>query len=36
MKPSPPKSQDLYLDSLTRIGIDRAMHDIRFVEDDWE
>ena len=36
MKPSPPDFQDLYLGSLEAIGIDRALHDIRFVEDDWE
>jgi len=35
-KPSPPNSQDLYLDSLKAIGIDSTLHDIRFVEDDWE
>lgn len=36
LKPSPPNIQDLYLDSLTAIGIDPRAHDIRFVEDDWE
>ncbi|MHA1597099.1 MAG: glycine--tRNA ligase subunit alpha [Alphaproteobacteria bacterium] len=36
LKPSPDDSQDLYLKSLGRIGIDVAAHDIRFVEDDWE
>ncbi|WP_333682658.1 glycine--tRNA ligase subunit alpha [Pontibaca methylaminivorans] len=36
MKPSPPGLQDLYLGSLEAIGIDMALHDIRFVEDDWE
>tara|TARA_B100002052_G_C15752947_1_gene538627 strand:- start:395 stop:1009 length:615 start_codon:yes stop_codon:yes gene_type:complete len=36
MKPSPSNFQDLYLDSLTNIGIDFNKHDIRFVEDDWE
>jgi glycyl-tRNA synthetase alpha chain len=36
LKPSPPDLQDLYLGSLTAIGIDRSLHDIRFVEDDWE
>ena len=36
IKPSPPDLQDLYLDSLRAIGIDFAVHDIRFVEDDWE
>ena len=36
LKPSPANIQDLYLDSLTAIGVDPKMHDIRFVEDDWE
>jgi glycyl-tRNA synthetase alpha chain len=36
MKPSPPDLQELYLGSLEAIGIDRSLHDIRFVEDDWE
>ena len=36
LKPSPPDLQDLYLRSLYAIGIDPAVHDIRFVEDDWE
>jgi glycyl-tRNA synthetase alpha chain len=36
MKPSPPDILDLYLESLARIGIDPMLHDIRFVEDDWE
>jgi len=36
LKPSPPDLQDLYLDSLAAIGIDKSLHDIRFVEDDWE
>ncbi len=36
LKPSPENSQALYLDSLKAIGIDCLMHDIRFVEDDWE
>jgi len=36
MKPSPPNLQELYLKSLAAIGIDAALHDIRFVEDDWE
>jgi glycyl-tRNA synthetase alpha chain len=36
MKPSPANIQDLYLESLFAIGIDRNNHDIRFVEDDWE
>ncbi len=36
LKPSPPDLQDLYLGSLAAIGIDPLLHDIRFVEDDWE
>jgi glycyl-tRNA synthetase alpha chain len=36
LKPSPPNFQQLYLDSLSAIGIDFANHDVRFVEDDWE
>src|SRR6476646_6488111 len=36
LKPSPPDIQDLYLNSLKVIGIDPTIHDIRFVEDDWE
>jgi len=36
MKPSPPNIQELYLASLEAIGIDTALNDIRFVEDDWE
>ena len=36
LKPSPPDLQELYLGSLKAIGIDTALHDIRFVEDDWE
>src|SRR6195952_4267001 len=36
IKPSPPDLQDLYLKSLAAIGVDSALHDVRFVEDDWE
>ena len=36
LKPSPADSQQIYLDSLTALGIDPMAHDIRFVEDDWE
>jgi glycyl-tRNA synthetase alpha chain len=36
LKPSPTDLQDLYLRSLDAIGIDPKLHDIRFVEDDWE
>jgi glycyl-tRNA synthetase alpha chain len=36
LKPSPDDIQELYLKSLAAIGIDAKLHDIRFVEDDWE
>jgi len=36
LKPAPVDSQELYLTSLAALGIDAALHDIRFVEDDWE
>ncbi len=36
MKPSPKGIQDLYLDSLAMLGLDPLVHDIRFVEDNWE
>jgi len=36
LKPNPPDMQDLYLGSLAAIGLDARLHDIRFVEDDWE
>jgi glycyl-tRNA synthetase alpha chain len=36
LKPSPEDLQDLYLGSLEAIGVDTALHDVRFVEDDWE
>jgi glycyl-tRNA synthetase alpha chain len=36
LKPNPPNLQELYLGSLEAIGIDPMVHDIRFVEDDWE
>ncbi|KAF2991056.1 glycine--tRNA ligase subunit alpha [Methylocystis sp. MJC1] len=36
LKPSPPNLQELYLGSLAAIGLDARLHDIRFVEDDWE
>lgn len=36
LKPSPGSIQDLYLDSLKFLGIDTDIHDIRFVEDNWE
>jgi len=36
VKPSPADAQELMLQSYDAIGIDRHLHDIRFVEDDWE
>jgi len=36
IKPSPPDLQELYLGSLYAIGIEPDLHDLRFVEDDWE
>lgn len=36
LKPSPSNIQELYLDSLKFLGIDPKVHDIRFVEDNWE
>ena len=36
MKPSPLDIQELYLESLRMLGIDPKIHDIRFVEDNWE
>jgi len=36
MKPSPDNIQTLYLNSLKELGIDPLVHDIRFVEDNWE
>ena len=36
MKPSPDNIQELYLESLARLGIRAEEHDIRFVEDNWE
>lgn len=36
LKPAPENIQDLYLKSLEVIGIDPSVHDIRFVEDNWE
>ncbi len=36
IKPSPDDIQAMYLDSLRAIGIDPLVHDIRFVEDNWE
>mgnify|MGYP001253962472 FL=1 len=36
MKPSPDNIQEVYLESLKRLGVDPRHHDIRFVEDNWE
>ncbi|NNF51488.1 MAG: glycine--tRNA ligase subunit alpha [Gammaproteobacteria bacterium] len=36
LKPSPEDIQALYLESLDALGVDRTVHDIRFVEDNWE
>ena len=36
LKPSPKNIQELYLDSLRCLGIDMSIHDILFVEDNWE
>ena len=36
LKPSPSDSQELYLGSLTALGIKLEDHDVRFAEDDWE
>ena len=36
LKPSPDNIQELYLESLSNLGFDSSIHDIRFVEDNWE
>ena len=36
LKPTPDNIQELYLNSLKAIGIDPQVHDIRFIEDNWE
>ncbi len=36
MKPSPDNIQELYIQSLKKLGIDPLKHDLRFVEDNWE
>lgn len=36
IKPSPDHFQELYLGSLKALGVDLAVHDVRFVEDNWE
>jgi len=36
LKPDPGDAQELYLDSLAALGIDASVHDVRFVEDNWQ
>ena len=36
LKPSPKNIQSLYLQSLEALGLDMSIHDVRFVEDNWE
>jgi len=36
LKPAPEDVQDVYLRSLSQLGVDLSAHDVRFVEDDWE
>jgi len=36
LKPSPANIQELYLGSLKMLGLDTSIHDVRFVEDNWE
>lgn len=36
LKPDPGNAQELYLGSLGALGIDTTVHDVRFVEDNWE
>lgn len=36
VKPSPKESQQLFIDSLVHLGIDPKIHELRFVEDNWE
>jgi glycyl-tRNA synthetase alpha chain len=36
IKPAPQDSQELYLSSLSHLGIKKTEHDIRFLHDDWE
>ncbi|GIX31410.1 MAG: glycine--tRNA ligase alpha subunit [Porticoccaceae bacterium] len=36
LKPSPDDIQEVYLDSLRHLGFDPLVHDVRFVEDNWE
>lgn len=36
LKPAPDDVVELYLKSLSAIGLDRSQHDVRLVEDNWE
>jgi glycyl-tRNA synthetase alpha chain len=36
LKPSPNDVQEIYLDSLEALGLDLTVHDVKFIEDDWE
>jgi glycyl-tRNA synthetase len=36
LKPEPGNPQEVYLESLAALGIDRRQHDLRFVEDNWQ
>lgn len=36
LKPSPDNIQELYIESLKRLGLNFSVHDLRFVEDNWE
>ena len=36
LKPSPDNLVDIYLDSLTALGVDSKVHDVRLIEDNWE
>jgi glycyl-tRNA synthetase alpha chain len=36
IKPAPDDAQEIYLESLRRLGVELVEHDVRFVEDDWE
>ena len=36
LKPSPANIQQLYLNSLKAIGLDPEIHDVRWIEDDWQ
>ena len=36
LKPDPGNAQEIYIDSLKALGVDPKLHDLRFVEDNWE